>query len=59
MTNKELLYVEDALNNFKHFNCVCDENISSLQDPTLRAFVGEVQSELQIIYNNLYNTLSK
>lgn len=59
MTNKELLYVEDALNHLKHFNCVCDETKSSLTDQSLKSFASEVQTELTNIYNRLYQNLSK
>lgn len=59
MTNKELLYVQDALNHLKHFNCVCDETASSLTDSALRAFTNDVQQELNNLYNHLYQTLSK
>lgn len=59
MTDKELTYVEDALNHVKHFHCLCDESSHAIQDPALRAFVQEVQSEVQCIYNSLFTTLSK
>ena len=43
MTDKELLYVEDALNHAKHFNEMCNEACELLDDDTLKNFVFDVQ----------------
>ncbi len=59
MTNKELLYLEDALNHLKHFDCVCEEASSFITDDALIKFTDDVKSYLTSIYNNLYQTLSK
>lgn len=57
MTDKELLYVEDALNHAKHFDAMCDEAYECLQDEQLKKFVLDVQKELQTVYSNLFTTL--
>lgn len=59
MTNKELTYVEDALNQVKHLRWLCDECATSISNPELKSFVREVQNEIDGIYNNLFNTLKR
>ena len=57
MTDKELLYVEDALNHAKHFNEMCNEACELLDDVTLKNFVFDVQKEIQMVYSNIFATL--
>lgn len=57
MTDKELLYVEDALAHAKHFDALCEDACQNIQDGNLKAFVTEVQKEVQLVYNNLFTTL--
>jgi len=57
MTDKELLYVEDALNHAKHFDAMCEQAWDSIQDPHLKSFVLDLQKEIQVVYGNLFTTL--
>ena len=57
MTDKELLYIEDALAHAKHFDALCCDACDNIQDATLRNFVKDVQKEVQLVYNNLFTTL--
>lgn len=57
MTDKELLYVEDALAHAKHFNELCDNAYSNLQDENLKTFVTEIKKEVNLVYDNLFTTL--
>ena len=42
MTNKELLYVEDALGHEQFMKKCCDKTSSQLQDATLSSYVAEL-----------------
>lgn len=57
MTEKELLYVEDALGHEQYFQAQCDEIARQLQDAALRASVEEMGREHQKLYQNFYNLL--
>lgn len=59
MTKKELAYVEDVLNHAKHFYWQCDEALSSVNDEALKEFINGLKQEVEQIYNNLFNTVSK
>lgn len=59
MTNKELSYVEDALNHAKHFHWLCDACLENTSDASLQNFIEEVQKEVEVIYNNLFSTLTR
>lgn len=57
MTNKELLYVEDALGH-EDFMKVCSGKTSSkLTDPTLSSYIGELEQKHTQIYNKFLNLL--
>ena len=46
MTNKELLYVEDALGHEKFMKC-CSKNTSSqIQDAALSQYIGELEQNI-------------
>ena len=51
MTNKELLYVEDALGHEKFMKSCSQKTSSKLTDPTLSAYVAELQQKHTDIYN--------
>ena len=59
MTKKELAYVEDVLNHAKHFYWQCDEALASVSDESLKDFIHDLKKEVEQIYNNLFNTVSK
>jgi hypothetical protein len=57
MTNKELLYVEDALGHEKFMKSCSQKTSSKLTDPTLSAYVAELQQKHTEIYNKFLNLL--
>ncbi len=57
MTNKELLYVEDALGHEKYFQTQCTETISRLQDPELRGLVQKLSEDHRQIFDSFYGLL--
>lgn len=57
MTNKELLYVEDALGH-ETFMKTCSKNTSSqLQDTVLSNYVKELEQKHTEIFNKFLNLL--
>lgn len=42
MTNKELLYVEDALGHENYMKTCSKKTATQLTDPTLATFIGEL-----------------
>ncbi len=57
MTNKELLYVEDALGHEKFMKSCSQKTSSKLTDPTLSAYVAKLQQKHTEIYNKFLNLL--
>lgn len=57
MTNKELLYVEDALGHEKFMKSCSQKTSTQLQDPTLSAYIGELVEKHTEIYNKFLNLL--
>ena len=57
MTNKELLYVQDALGHEKFMKSCCTKTSSKLNDPTLSSYVGELTQKHQEIYEKFLNLL--
>ena len=57
MTNKELLYIEDALGHAKYFQTQCQETANQIQDAELKAFVNQMTQKHQQIFNSFYNLL--
>lgn len=57
MTNKELLYVEDALGH-EEFMKKCSKNTSSqLTDSTLSNYIGELEQKHTELFNKFLNLL--
>lgn len=57
MTNKELLYVEDALGH-ENFMKTCSKKTSSqLTDPELSSYIGELEQKHTEIFNKFLNLL--
>ena len=57
MTNKELLYVEDALGH-ENFMKTCSKNTSSqLKDPVLSTYLGELEKKHTELFNKFLNLL--
>lgn len=57
MTNKELLYIEDALGHEKYFKEKCQECSSQLSDGELKNFVTNLTQKHGEIFTNLYQLL--
>lgn len=45
MTNKELLYVDDALMQVDHFQLVCDEYQKKIKNEQLKSFVKDLSKK--------------
>ena len=58
MTNKELLYVEDALGHEQYFQTKCNETIMQVQDAKLKNSVQEMATKHQQIFNSFLNLLN-
>ena len=57
MTDKELMYLDDALAHAKFLKMQCDECASRLSDPGLKNFVTGLSAKHQAIFGGFYNTL--
>ncbi len=57
MTNKEILYVEDALSHEKFMESCSQKTSSKLSDPTLSNYISELQQKHSEIYNKFLNLL--
>ncbi len=57
MTDKELLYIEDALGHEQYFQQKCKETAQSLTDPALRTCVENFASRHSQIFNRFYSLL--
>ena len=57
MSEKELLYVEDCLNQTKHMRKKCGNYADAIQDRELKAFVKELEVRYQSIFNQIYKVL--
>ena len=57
MTNKELLYIEDALGH-ESFMKVCSTKASSqIQDATLSSYMSELEKKHTALFNKFLNLL--
>lgn len=57
MTEKELLYVEDAINHEIYMLNVCNELVECLNDENLSKFVKKVESKHKSILDMFMNLL--
>lgn len=57
MTNKELLYIEDALGHAQYFQTKCNETASQIQDAELKTCVQQMAQKHQQIFQSFYNLL--
>ncbi len=57
MTDKELLYIEDALGHEQYFQQKCKETAQSLTDPELRTCVENLSTRHSTIFNRFYSLL--
>ena len=57
MTNKELLYVEDALGHESFMKTCSMQTANQLKDPTLSQYMTELTGKHTQIFNNFFNLL--
>ena len=57
MTQKELLYVEDALGHEQHFQTQCQTTAEQLQDADLKRFTREMEQKHHAIFQSFYDLL--
>lgn len=57
MSDKELLYVEDALSQLKLFMTKCDNYSNQMQDRELKAYLKDVEARCQQLFNQIYKVL--
>ncbi len=54
MSNKELLYVEDALGHEKFLKTQCQQAIANLSDPYLKNFVQQMMQKHEELFTQFY-----
>ncbi len=57
MTEKELLYVQDALGHEQYFQTQCQETSSQIQDPELKSCVQQLASQHKQLFQSFYGLL--
>ncbi len=57
MTEKELLYVQDALGHEQYFQTQCKETSSKIQDAELKRCIEDMASKHREIFNSFYGLL--
>lgn len=57
MTEKELLYVEDALGHEQYFQTQCRDTASRMQDGELRQFAQQLEQKHKDIFQSFYSLL--
>ena len=57
MTNKELLYVEDALSHEKFMKTSSQKASTQIQDPILSGYMEELETKHNELYNKFLNLL--
>ena len=58
MTDKELMYVEDALSHAKFLQNQCMESSGKLMDVELKNFVNELSAKHQQIFGSFFGLLN-
>lgn len=57
MTEKELLYVQDALGHEQYFQTQCRETSSRIQDPELKSCVEQLSQKHSELFRSFYGLL--
>ncbi len=57
MTSKELLYIEDALGHENFMKSCSQKTANQLQDPTLSAYMVELEQKHTELFNSFLNLL--
>lgn len=58
MSEKELLYIEDALGHLKFMETKCNECATKLQDAELQAFVKQLAAKHKELFGKFYQLLN-
>lgn len=58
MSEKELLYLEDALNHQKHLETKCYQFANQLQNEELRMFSKNLETKSKSIFEQLFQLLN-
>ena len=59
MTQKELLYFEDAINHEKSIIKICEETINNLEDEELISFMENERDQHNLIQEKLINRMEE
>lgn len=59
MSDKELLYIEDAISQARLLESKCNHCASMLTDANLQNFARQVASKQKQLYTNLYQLLNQ
>lgn len=54
MSDKELLYIEDALGHAKFLQAQCQQASQTLQDPALKNYASQLATKHQNIFNQFF-----
>lgn len=57
MSDKELLYVEDALNQLSLFKKKCENYSNQMMDRELKVYLKDVAERCQTVFNQIYRVL--
>jgi hypothetical protein len=57
MTNKELLYVDDALSHAQFLTTQCQNAANTLQDAALKLQAQQMADRHRQVYQNFYNLM--
>lgn len=57
MTDKELLYIEDALEHEQYFQTKFSESAAQIKDGELKKSVDDIKNKHQQIYQSLFTLL--
>lgn len=57
MTQKELLYIEDALNHCQFLRKKATDAVNNVQNKSLRSTASEIENGAQNILGQLYNLI--
>ncbi len=57
MSDKELLYVEDALSQLSLLKTKCENYSNQMQDRELKVYLKDVEERCQTLFNQIYKVL--
>jgi len=57
LSEKELLYIEDALTQTKHMQTKCKNYAEQFQDRELKVFVKDLETRHQSIFSQIFKVL--